>query len=94
MIANILTLRFKGQVVIEDFGFYARRFHASLFRENRLIAGVYTLSELEPKLRNICLLMDKEGRGCTYEDAETLAKYAGLVPRTEGFSAFVKEAME
>jgi hypothetical protein len=94
VIANILTLRFKGQVIIEDFGFYARRFHASLFRENWPIAGVYTLSELEPKLRQLCLLMEKEGHGCTYDDAETLAKYAGLVPRTEGFNAFVKEAME
>jgi hypothetical protein len=27
-------------------------------------------------------------------NAETLAKYGGFLPRTEGFNAFVKEAME
>jgi hypothetical protein len=38
---------FVDQVVIEDFGFYARRHLAALIREERLIAGVYTLSELD-----------------------------------------------
>jgi hypothetical protein len=38
--------------------------------------------------------LEKEGHGCIYNDAETLAKQVRLVPRTEGFNAFVKEAME
>jgi len=48
---------------VPDFGFYARDFHASLIREKRLIAGVYySLSELEPRLRHRCLLMEKVGK--------------------------------
>jgi hypothetical protein len=100
IIANILIVQFKGQVVIEDFGFYAREHHAALIRENRLMAGVYTLSELgEPKdkFRQSCMLMEKIGRQCTYEDAEVLAKYKGLRPdpqRQENpYNEFVQEAM-
>lgn len=40
IIANILISQFKGQVAIEDFGFYARRHLAALIREERLMAGV------------------------------------------------------
>jgi hypothetical protein len=43
IIANILIAQFKGPIVIEDFGCYARDHHAALTRQNRLIAGVYTL---------------------------------------------------
>jgi hypothetical protein len=45
LIASILIAQSKGQIVIEDFAFYARPFHTSLIRENRLMAGVFTLSE-------------------------------------------------
>jgi hypothetical protein len=31
------------------------------FGKNRLIAGVYSLSELNEKMRNLCLLMKKVG---------------------------------
>ena len=47
VIANILIAKYKGQIVIEDFGFYAREHHAALIREERLIAGVYTLSDCQ-----------------------------------------------
>ena len=58
-------------------------------RENRLIAGVYALSELDEKMRQLCLLMEeKEGRQCTYADAEVLAQYEGLIPRTKGREDF------
>jgi hypothetical protein len=57
------------------------------------MAGVYTLSELLEKLRQICLLMETEPAGCTYEDAEVLARYAGHVPRTNAFNAFVRKTM-
>jgi hypothetical protein len=53
---------------------YARPFHSSLIRENRLIAGIYTLSELDEKLRQMSVLMDTEAAGCTYEDTEMLAR--------------------
>jgi hypothetical protein len=90
LIASILIAQFKGQIVIEDFGFYARPFHTGLVREDRLMAGVFKLSELDEKLRQMCLLMETEAVGYTYDDAALLAKYAGHVT---GNNAFVKQAM-
>jgi len=85
---------FKEQVVVDDFGFYGRDAHVSLIREGRLIAGVSTLAELSPKLRqNVLLIEEKVGRRATFDDAETLAKYAGWERATVGFSDFVKGAM-
>jgi hypothetical protein len=55
IIASILVAQFEEQILIEDFGFYARPFHTALIREDRLIAGVYTLSELDDKLRRVPL---------------------------------------
>jgi hypothetical protein len=85
---------YKGQVVVPDFGFYGRDAHASLIRENRLIAGVNTLAELPVKLRqNVLLIKDKVAEGGTFEDAETLAGYAGLARGTNGYSDFVQRGM-
>ncbi|HVR57223.1 MAG TPA: hypothetical protein VMT72_10390 [Pseudolabrys sp.] len=94
IIASILIAQFKGQIVLEDFGFYARPFHTSLIREDRIMAGVFTLSELDEKLRQMCLLMETEAVGCTYEDAQVLAKYEGHVPGTNAVNAFVTQAMD
>jgi hypothetical protein len=89
-----LMAHYKGQVIVPDFGFYGREGHASLIREGRLIAGVNTLQELSPKLRqNALLINDKVARGATVEDAETLASYAGLAPATNGFHDFVTDAI-
>ena len=64
----------------------------SLIREGRLVAGVNTLQELSPKLRqNVLLITDKVGAGTTYEDAE--ARYARLAPGTVAFSDYLSEAM-
>jgi hypothetical protein len=41
----------------------------------------------------MCLLMETEAAGCTYEDAEVLAKYEGHVPNTNAFNALVQRAM-
>jgi hypothetical protein len=42
---------------------------------NRLVAGVNSLKELSPKLRQAVLwVKDKEASGATTEDAKTLAK--------------------
>jgi hypothetical protein len=58
---------------------------------------MYTLSELPDKLRDRAVLMPKEGRGCTFEDAETLAKYADHRPdpsrQHNDFNKFVADAM-
>jgi hypothetical protein len=60
-----------------------------------LIAGVNSMSELSPRLRKpVLLIPDNVARGATYEDAEVLTKYAGLVPSTTGYKDFVARAME
>jgi hypothetical protein len=94
-----LMLQFKGQIVVPDFGFYGREAHASLIREERLIAGVNFLSELPPNLRRRALLIEnKMPMGATYEDAELLAKYRGLRPdrlrEDNEFNRFVDDAMD
>lgn len=72
---------FKGQIVVPDGGFYLRDSHASLIRENRLIAGVNFLGELAPKLRNAALLTENRiPQGALYDDAVALAQLAGLRP--------------
>jgi hypothetical protein len=93
ILGALLISQFKGQIIIPDFGFYVRDFHSSLIRENRLIAGVYSLSELEKQMRHMCLLMEKVGQQCTWDDAQLLARYEGLVPGTVGYDAFVHSAM-
>jgi hypothetical protein len=89
-----LMAYYKGRPVVPDLGFYGRDAHVRLIREGRLIAGVNFLSELPPKLKNAVLLIeDKEGSGTTYQDAETLARYARKAPGTKGDSDFVSGAM-
>jgi hypothetical protein len=95
ILASLLISQFKGQIIIPDFGFYARPFHTSLIRENPLIAGVFTLSELEEKMRQMCLLMEeKEARQCTPEDAGVPAQYRGYVPHTVEFNDYVGAAIK
>jgi hypothetical protein len=90
----LLMAHFKGQLVVPDFGFYGRDLHQAYIREERLIAGVYHLGELPPKLRQATLLIEeKVPGGTTGEDAETLAQYARLVPRTIAHTDFIQAAM-
>ena len=90
-----LMAHFKGQLVVPDFGFYGRDAHMAYVRQGRLIAGVDVLNELPPKLRQgMLLIKDKVASGATFEDASTLAQYAGLQPSTVGFNEFVENAME
>lgn len=89
-----LMAQFKGQVVVPDFGFFGRELHVSLIRENRLVAGVYTLSELPPKLRQAVLLIEnRNGRRMTWDDAETLAAYRGLVRGTNAYNEYLRQAV-
>lgn len=89
-----LMAHFKGQLVAPDFGFYGREGHVSLIREGRLIAGVNTLQEPPARLRqSVLLIEDKVASGTTADDAETLARYARLLPGTNGFNSFVQDAM-
>jgi hypothetical protein len=93
ILGSLLISQFKGQIIVPDFGFYARDFHASLVRQNRLIAGIYSLSELDKKLRQLCLLMPKVPLQCTVEDAQVLALYEGLTPGTVAYSDYVSGAV-
>jgi hypothetical protein len=93
-IGLFLIAAYPQQLVIPDFGFYGRDAHVSLIRENRLIAGVNTLQELGPRLRqNVLLMEDKAAAGTTYEDAEMLARYNRLASGTVGYSDFVAAAI-
>jgi hypothetical protein len=75
--------------------FYGRDIHAGLLREKRLIAGVNFLDELPAKLRQAVLLIpDKLMAGALYDDAIELAKLKGLVPQTNEFNDFVRDAMQ
>jgi hypothetical protein len=40
------------------------------------------------------ILINDKDRRATYDDAVTLAHYAGLEPATNGFKDFVKDAMQ
>ena len=88
-----LMSHFRGQIIVPDFGFYGRDNNANLIREERLIAGVYHLGELPPKLRSAVLLIpDKIASGAKLEDAEELAGYARLLRGTNGYNDFVQAA--
>ncbi len=90
----LLIQLYKGQIVIPDLGFYGRDAHIQLVREQRLIAGVNALSELPLQLRNAVVLMkDKYAAGALSDDAETLAKYAGLIPHTNEYNDFIQHSI-
>lgn len=94
VLASLAIGQFQGHVIVPDFGFYGRDFYSSLVRQNRLVAGVTFLAELTPKLRQMSLsIKDKDGLGCLFEDAETLADYAGLTRDTNGYGDFVRRLM-
>ncbi len=92
-IGLLLMTQFKGQLVVPDFGFYAREPHADLLHQNRLIAGVNFLEELPPRLRQLVLLAETVPSAATFDDAETLALYAGKTRNTMDFNDFVSAAM-
>jgi hypothetical protein len=94
VLGNLLMFRFKGQVIVPDFGFYGRQHHIALIRQKRLIAGVTTLSEIPRSLQQALLTIPhKTASRATYEDAATLANYRGEVPRTIGHGDFMSDAM-
>lgn len=97
-LGRILIGQFKGQVAVPAFGPYARESHVDLIEQGRLIAGVNTLDELPPRLQQRMLLIkDKVAAGATFEDAETMAKYAGLRPdflrEDNDYNRFISGAM-
>lgn len=92
VLGNLLMSLYQGLVIIPDFAFYAHKGHTGLIRQKRLIAGVHFLDEV-PQLRNHLLRMDKNGRGCLFDDAQVLADFAGLERGTNGYAAEVSRLM-
>lgn len=80
-LGRLLIGQFKGQVVVPDFGPYAREAHVDLVEQELLIAGVNVLDELPTKLRQRMLLIkDKSAARATFKDAVELAIAVGLRP--------------
>ena len=92
----LLMSHFKGQLVVPDLGFYGRDIHSRLIREERLVAGVNSLSEMPEKLKKTALLIDEKiPNGATVEDAEELAKYVrpALGRNSNKYLAFIEDAI-
>jgi hypothetical protein len=95
VLGSLLIGQTQGQVIVPDFGFYGRMFHVALIRQERLTAGVNFLGELPVKLQQALLLIEEKiGQRCTWEDAQTLAQYARLVPNTTAHTELVQRLME
>lgn len=98
-LGSMLIGQHKGHVIIRDFGFYGRPLHLSLIRQERLTAGLNTLSEAPPSLvQPLLTIPEQYGSGCTYDDAVVLAKRAGLVPdhsrEDNPYNRFIREAVQ
>lgn len=96
LIVGLLLLNaYKGQVVVKDFDFYGRDAHIDLIEQGRLMAHVRTLANVPTRLReNLLLIKKKSAINANYKDAKMLAESSGLSEGTEGFSTFIKFAME
>lgn len=98
VIGRFIISLYKGQFIIDDAGFYLTDAHTYLVKEKRIIAGVATLSQLPPRLRDELLLVkDKHASGALYDDAVLLAKYQGLQPdptrEANPYNEFIQAAM-
>lgn len=99
VLGSLLIGQHQGQVVVPDFGFFGRPLHVSLIRQDRLTAGLHFLDEVPKQLRQELLLIDdKQGAGCTLDDAKVLADYKGLIPdptRADNlYNQFVQRTMK
>jgi len=93
VLANLLISQYRGPVIVPDFGFYAHKGHASLIRQDRLIAGINTFDEV-PELKSTLLLIEKKiASHCTAADAEILAQYEGLLPGTNKYNDFIAKSI-
>jgi len=93
VIGNILMSQYQGPIVVPDFGFYATKSHASLLRQDRLVAGVDILDDV-PKLKRQLLLIDRKiPSHATADDAEVLALYDGKIRGTNAFTEFVQDGI-
>lgn len=76
ILASLLIGQFKGHIIVPDFGFYGRDIHTTLVRENRLTAGLNSLSECSQTLQQVLLgIKAKSVSRTSLEDAERLVHY-------------------
>lgn len=92
VLGNVLISQFHGQVIAP--GFYLRDHHTALIRQNRLVACLTTLSDVsDTLLANLLTIPEKIASQANADDAEVLARYEGMVPRTMGHEDYMKEAI-
>jgi hypothetical protein len=76
VLASLLIGQFKGHIVVPDLGSFGRGFHVNLIRQNRLTAGLNSLSEVSDTLGQALLsIKDKTVYRTTRRDAGILADY-------------------
>lgn len=93
ILGNLLISKYKGQIIVPDFGFYGAKHHSSLIRQERLIAGINFLDEA-PKLKNQLLLIEnKIPKHCTTDDAEILFSYTGKKKDSIDHSDFITDSI-
>jgi hypothetical protein len=68
-LVHFLLALYPGQFLIPSFGRYALDSHMDLIEQDRLIAGVNSLSELPDDLRDRFLIEEKVPQGASYDDA-------------------------
>jgi hypothetical protein len=97
VLAVLLVQQFRKQVIVPDFGFYARDFHTSLIRENRLVASLNSLSEVSAPMQQALLgIKSKTIYRTTSDDAKRLIVYTkhqepNILTRQEGTEYTVGE---
>lgn len=95
ILARLLIGRHKGHVILPHARRYLCPLHLSLIENGRLTVGLTTLSEVSRELQQALLTIPhKQGAGCTYDDAVTLASYARLVPGTTSHTDFVERTIQ
>jgi hypothetical protein len=78
VLGNVFIQHYAGQVVVDDYGFYALPSHITLIRQRRLIARVNSIDDI-PHLKSQLHLFDELiPVRCTPADAAILAEYQGL----------------
>lgn len=108
LLGNLLMAEYKGQIVVPTFGSYACPFHIDML--DRMTVGLNSLDEprITPEMRHGLLMMQPTKlfrfrrlevythHACksSYEDAVTLARYAGLRPdflrEDNAYNAFIE----
>jgi hypothetical protein len=91
ILGALLISQFKGQIIVPDFGFYVPRL--TYPGEPADCGRVHTFRNWTRSCGSCAYSWGTGTAGCTYEDAQVLAKYEGYLPNTNAFNAVVQRAM-